>query len=148
MEFILKYPRILLEIYPKGEFGSTLQNVNDNSEFVEIVKTILDENDGLVGCDLNLFLEKINNLSSGYISELKNYIIDLHGQIVWDEFYNYYILSHTFKFKEFFNKYNIDSTYAKILGKIMSVNSVVNYINSNITIKHDKTIGIFDIDIL
>jgi hypothetical protein len=145
MDFIFKYQRILLEIYPSDELGSTSQNLNENSEFVEIVKSIVDENDKLVGCDLNLFLEKITVILNRYVDDLKQHIIDLHGQNVWDEFYNYYILSQSFKYKDFFKKYPVNNTYTEIVGKIVSIESVVAYINSNITNKNNKTVSILEI---
>lgn len=144
MEFILKHSRILLEIYPKDEARSTLVDFNDNSEFVEIVKIIMDENDDLNGCELNFFVEKINNLSNEYVETLKNHLIDLYGQTVCDEFNNNFVSSHTFKFKEFFSKYNIDDTHTEVVAKIVSINFVLNYIRNHVKNKDNMNIVIFE----
>jgi hypothetical protein len=143
MEFISNMPRILLKIYQKDETNSTIESENDNFEFVQIVKIIMDENEDLNGCELNYFIEKINILLNEYIETLKIYLTDSHGQNIYDEFYNIYSLSQTFKFKEFFNKYNLDDKHRPIVGKIFSINSVINYIKNYINDKDNSFVVIF-----
>ena len=153
MEYILKTPRIILDIYPKNEQASTLINPNDNSEFVEIVKSIVDKNPELVNCELTLFLERIEIVLQKYLEELKSELLvylsdNLVGKSAWDEFNEYHNLSLIHKFKEFANKYNLETKQTDLIGKIFSIGSVKDYIKQTIGIEKIelKSISVLELD--
>ena len=134
MEFF-KIEYTILEIYPKGEKSSNDDDtdINDNSQFVNVAKIILDENPDALKGDLNEFIEVIKKTFNDKSEIIKNNFKKNNNDSSLQEFEKCFLNNNTIvKIHELITKHNIDDKNSKLLGLLLNITTIIDYIIVNV----------------
>ncbi len=136
MEF-LKIKYIILEIYPKGETSSGVEedeDINDNSQFVNMAEIILEENPDILSEDLSMFVDKIKKIFNQKSEIIKNILRMSYDEISSKDFDECFIDDNCLnKINSFIKKYNINEENAKIFGVLFNILTITDYIIANVS---------------
>jgi hypothetical protein len=131
----LKIDYIILEIYPKGEKSSNDDDVdiNDNSQFVNVAKIILEENLDILKGDLNEFIKVIKKLFNDKAEIIKNNLKENNNDNALQEFDKCFLDDNIIvKIDELITKYNIDDKNSKLLSVLLNITTIIDYIIVNV----------------
>lgn len=145
MDF-LKIGHTTLEIYPKSENPSNEEDINDNSQWISIVKNILHENPDILDSDnLVLFMEKITKLFNNKTKELEKYLQNKpESESIIKEFHECFNDEYIFsRISTFINKYQIDISHSEIIIILLNIYTIKNYIQQNIKEPENMNICLF-----
>lgn len=132
MEF-LQIDYTTLEIYPKGENSSSIEEINDNSQWICVAKNILDENPDLLSEDLFFFVNGIKNVFNSHVKTIKNELMVNYDSGVLTEFDNCFIDDDVIsKIMEFIKKYNMNEENSKLCAVIFNIITINDYIANQI----------------
>ena len=128
MEFLhIKYAT--LEMYPKGENSSGEEDINDNSQFISVAESILEENPDILSEDLNMFVDMIKKIFNDKSEMIKNILKLSYDENALKEFDNCFIDDNCLtKIDSFIKKYNISTDNAKIFGVLFNILTITDYI--------------------
>jgi hypothetical protein len=133
MEF-LKIKYIILEIYPKGEQSSGDEDINDNSQFVNMAEIILEENPDILSEDLSMFVDTIKKIFNNKSEIIKNILKISYDENALKEFDECFIDDNCLnKINSFIVKYNINQENAKIFGVLFNILTITDYIITNVS---------------
>lgn len=133
MEF-LQIKCATLEMYPKGENPSGEEDINDNSQFISVAESILEENPDILSEDLNMFIDEIKKIFNKKSEMIKNILKLSYGENVLKEFDECFIDNNCIvKTDTFIKKYNINKENSKIFGVLFNILTITDYIIDNVT---------------
>lgn len=132
MEF-LKIKYATLEMYPKGEKSSNEEDINDNSQFINVAEIILEENPDILSEDLNMFVDMIKKIFNDKSEQFKNSLKELNDEIALKEFDECFIDDNCLiKIDSFIKKYNTSKEEQEIFGVLFNIITIADYIIEHI----------------
>ena len=132
MEFLL-IKHVTLEIYPKGENPSGEEDINDNSQFINIANKILEENPDILSEDLSMFVDGIKKIFTEKTEQIKNSLKISHDEISIKEFDKCFIDDNCLtKMDSFIKKYNLSKEEQEIFGVLFNILTIIDYINEHV----------------
>ena len=148
MEF-LKISYMVLEIYLKGENSSTIEEINENSQWIQISKSIIDENPEILDGSLNDFDKKLKKLFIEYSEFIKTHLKNQFNEtclsefdetclnkfeICLNEFNNCFVNDNIIiKINDFILKYNYVNEKSDYFGRLYNIITITDYISNHIT---------------
>lgn len=128
MEFLL-IKHVTLEIYPKGENPSGEEDINDNSQFVNVAEIILEENPDILSEDLNMFIDRIKKIFNYKAEQIKNYLKSNYDENSLKEFDECFIDDNIItKIHTLITKYNINEENSKIMAILLNIVTIIDFV--------------------
>lgn len=140
MEF-LNIDHTTLEIYPKGENPSNIDDINENSHWISIAKIILQENPQLLSEDLNFFIDEVKKIFTSHVDTIKkelekNYDNNYDNNVInhiFEELNNCFIDNDIItKIYNFIHKYNLSEFHSKSFAIIFNIITITDFITNQI----------------
>jgi len=145
MEF-LNTSYTMLEIYPKNENPSNEEDINDNSHWIQISKSIIDENPEIIEGDLDGFIEKLNELFNGYSEIIKTNLSDKYPESISDEFADCFKSNcDILNINLFVLKYDNANKYSEYFSKLLNIITITDYVSTFIPDTKNKILITFTI---
>lgn len=130
-----------LEIYDKDTKPTDNTYLNENSELVEIVESVLNENPELLSKDLDYFVEQINLLEDVYKKKLEDLGTEKNIIVDFNELINLIKSKKFHEISSFVKKNELDEELIEYVRKIFSICSIKIYIEENIDNISNKLIS-------
>ena len=145
MEF-LNIEYTILEIYPKEENPSNDEDINDNSQWINVSKKLIEEGENILSGDLNEFIEKIKQIFIRYTGIIKTNLSSKYDEDISKEFDNCFIDTEILtKIKEFISKYDKDNEYNDHFGVLFNIITITDYIIEHIPFPEKMAIQKFNV---
>lgn len=144
MEFLVTNKKFL-EIYNKDTNPTNTTDFNENSELVEIVESILNDNQELLSKDLDYFIEQIDLLKEEYKNKLNTLGLEKNIQADLNELFNLIDSKKFYDISGYVKKNEFDEELTEYVRRLFSVSSIQIYIKGNIEETSNKLISEFDL---
>ena len=144
MEFLVTNKKFL-EIYNKDTNPTNTTDFNENSELVEIVESILNDNQELLSKDLDYFIEQIELLKDEYKNKLNTLGLEKNIQADLNELFNLIDSKKFYDISGYVKKNEFDEELIEYVRRLFSVSSIQIYIKENIEETSNKLISKFDL---